>query len=89
MYRSINIIKIIEECHAIAQGLWFSDAKDLDEGRIVSVPRGAKCRWGSLKVGDFKPTFRYYIYFISPIHGSENTQTHTHTCTRTQAHKYI
>ena len=31
-----------------------------------------------------------YTHFISPIHGSQNTQTHTQsTYTRTQAHKYI
>ena len=28
-----------------------------------------------------------YIHIISPMHGSENTQTHTYI--HTQAHKYI
>jgi len=39
----------------------------------------------------YQGVVKYIIHFISPIHGSENTQTHTyiHTYIHTHVHKHI
>ena len=54
--------------HTIAQGLWFSDAKDLREIRPGSPPTRAPNAGGVVKIGDFRRIAGYISKTVQDRH---------------------
>jgi len=54
--------------HTIAQGLYFSDAKDLREIRPGSSPTGAPNAGGWVKIGDFRQITGYISKTVKDRH---------------------